>query len=392
MKTSLTIEGDYFEDKDLEEEKTYFYAITAFDEVPNESEHTEMLSAFTELGPQAPEMNNTLLDFSIKEDCYNDLINLYLWFKDRNGDKLDFEVSGENSIDVHIYQDNGTVILRPDKNWNGQEELTFYADDGEFEFWDDVVITVTAVNDAPGPAKIISPKEGFETNDTTPIIFEGSCDLDPDLVYGDELTLSWSSNISGELGTGPTLKNIVLDGGMHEITLTVTDSENARCTQTRIIFVASTKGTQIVDDNTTDDDLDLIKPVKIDDDPFAFLGNLMILMGIIAGVIVAVIVIIVFLVMRKKRPEDTTAYGGEPTTYGGETEAGSWETPLAPAYTPEPVARSPEPEQVPIPVLSEEMRRGLSDGTVQYTKPVPADSTAPRLEDILAQMGGNELS
>jgi len=66
--------------------------------------------------------------------------------------------------------------------------------------------------------------------------FKGTCD-DPDLLYGDELTFIWSSDIDGELGTGRNLSNIKLSVGEHNITLEVLDnaSENTSITITIIV-------------------------------------------------------------------------------------------------------------------------------------------------------------
>jgi uncharacterized membrane protein len=168
-------------------------------------------------------INNSIQDFSIPEDTIDDsTINLYYWFKDINNDPLEFKCEGQNNLSVTILQENGTVILIPKKNWNGKETLSFYANDSIYEIFDDVTITVTPVNDPPNPAVIITPEEKLKVENGTLINFSGICN-DVDLIYGDILTFNWSSNISGRIGSGENLTDIILQPGQHQILLEVMD-------------------------------------------------------------------------------------------------------------------------------------------------------------------------
>ena len=137
---------------------------------------------------------------------------------------MEFKCDGSEHIDVIIHQENGTVILIPEKDWNGRETLTFYADDGLYKVSDQVKITVTPVNDPPDCAKIISPKNNSKINEGHTLDFKGTCN-DPDLPYNDKLIFGWKSNISGELGKGQSLDDITLPIGEHLITFIVTDLE-----------------------------------------------------------------------------------------------------------------------------------------------------------------------
>jgi hypothetical protein len=212
-------------DNSLEEKTTYYYVLTAFDEVPNNSSYSNIAFGATILGQNGPVINNSVEDFSIPEDTIDDsTINLYYWFMDVNNDMLEFKCEGHNNLSVTIFQENGTVILIPKKNWNGQETLTLFANDSVYEISDDVTITVTPVNDPPGPASIITPVEGIEVKNGTKINFSGICN-DVDLIYGDRLTFNWSSNISGRIGTGENLTDIILPPGVHRILLEVSDIE-----------------------------------------------------------------------------------------------------------------------------------------------------------------------
>ena len=212
-----------FIDTGLDEETTYYYVLTAFDEVPNNSSYSNIAFGTTILGPHGPVINNSVDDFSIPEDTIDDsTINLYYWFKDINYDPLGFKCKDNGNISVTIFQENGTVILIPKKDWNGKETLIFYANDSIFEISDDIVITVTPMNDPPGPASIITPEEGIKVENGTKINFSGICD-DVDLIYGDILTFNWSSNISGRIGSSENLTDIILQHGQYQITLEVSD-------------------------------------------------------------------------------------------------------------------------------------------------------------------------
>jgi len=214
-------------DKDLTELTTYYYAITAQDEVPNESDLSSIIFATTPLGPHAPEINNSLLDFEVEEDSYDDIsINLYHWFKDINGDDLYFNCQGQEFIDVVIYLENGTVGLSPKRDWNGQEALTFHVSDGQYDVVGYVNITVTSVNDPPVDISITGPENNTVVENGTALTFEGFAH-DADIVYGDALTYSWSSDQSGVFGTGSLLHDITLSPGKHNVTLSVVDKESA---------------------------------------------------------------------------------------------------------------------------------------------------------------------
>ena len=177
----------------------------------------------TILGPHGPVINNSIEDFSIPEDTIDDsTINIYHWFKDINNDPLEFKCEGQEHFNVTIDQQTSKVTLKPEKNWNGKEALIFYANDSVYEISDNITITVTPVNDPPGPASIITPKDDIKVENGTKINFSGICD-DVDLIYGDKLTFNWSSNISGKFGSGENLTDIILQPGHHQILLEVSD-------------------------------------------------------------------------------------------------------------------------------------------------------------------------
>jgi parallel beta-helix repeat protein len=263
-----------FTDSGLDELTDYYYRITSFDEVPNESNISisEQVMASTLLGPHGPEINNSMPDLEIPEDTVDSTsINLFHWFKDVNNDPMSFRCEGDVHIIVSIDQQDGSVTLQPEEDWNGEETIIFYVYHGKLNVSDNITITVTPKNDAPGPAEILSPKDGVKITEGELINFKSSCD-DPDLVYGDNLTFIWSSNIDGELDTGCDLSGIKLSAGKHVITLTVKDNDGLESAATITVNVREKESSSLI------------------------------VAGVGAAIIAVVIIILIFLmVLRKKR-------------------------------------------------------------------------------------------
>jgi len=86
-----------------------------------------------------------------------------------------------------------------------------------------IEVSIEPEEDPPYPPVIFTPLEGQAFDDGTLLEFNGDCD-DPDLIYGDELSLKWISNITGILGNKKSLKEIALPVGSHSISLKATDS------------------------------------------------------------------------------------------------------------------------------------------------------------------------
>ncbi len=270
----LSLKGtEEYLDQDLEEITTYYYVIVAFDEVPNNSSFSNIINATTKLDSHSPVINNSIADFDMLEDTIDNItIDLKYWFTDINNDPLTFRCKGNLYIDVIINEKDGSVILIPAKDWCGPETITFYCSDDEFEISDNVTITVLPVNDPPETPEIISPINGLNITEGKKLTFEARCN-DPDLLYGDILTFTWSSDISGELGTGSVLKDMKLKAGEHEIILNVRDSYGNFSTAT--IKIRVLKGTV----------------------PVSFNYNIFLVIFII------VIIIVLFVLLLKKRAD-----------------------------------------------------------------------------------------
>jgi parallel beta-helix repeat protein len=212
-----------FTDLDLSDSTTYYYKLSAFDEVPNESNYSNIITATTTRKEYPPEINNTIAELFIYEDTIdNKSINLDHWFRDLNRDGLVYSCNDNVNIYVEIDNITGKVLLKPLKDWCGNETVTFTCYDGKFKVSDKLIIRVIPVNDPPGLVDIVSPLDGFEATEGEEINFDGICS-DPDEPYGDKLTFHWSSDLIGEFGYGRNLTGSKLPVGLHKITLTVID-------------------------------------------------------------------------------------------------------------------------------------------------------------------------
>jgi parallel beta-helix repeat protein len=303
---SALVTSTQFINDGLEDDTTYYYKIKAVDDVKLESPYSEIGIGTTELGPTPPEIGYYLESIYILEDSYDDTtIDLYIWFNDRNNDKLIFRCEGQDKIKVTIFPENGTVILRPTPDWNGQEVLTFYATDGIFPEVDvDVTITVTPVNDPPGRVEIIKPEDGIEITEGISIDFEGRC-TDPDQIYVDELTYQWSSDLTGSIGEGSILKDVALTVGEHRITLEVLDSDLEKSSAAVNVTVLKSSTAQQSDDQLEASD-----------------GFLLAAAGIIVIVVIIIVVLLFYINIKRKKSFKVGDEGSEPSSVLGKLTFG----------------------------------------------------------------------
>jgi hypothetical protein len=288
-------------DSGLDEDTIYYYKLKAIDDGNLSSLFSEPAFGRTKFGPKAPEINNSIYDFELEEDSRDELsINMHYWFKDVNNNQLTFRCEGQNHINVTIFQENGTVILVPEKDWNGLETLTFYANDSVFETFDNVTITITGVNDPPGIPVILEPQDNIEIVEGETINFRGIC-IDPDVPFGEELEYVWYSSIDKELGTGQNLTQVVLSLGEHIIDLKVRDN-SGRLTKTSInVTVLEKKSSKDGESDSNE--------------------NLILATGII--IIVIIILIIIFLLLRRKKKKDMENEKGKDENINPRFDTGS---------------------------------------------------------------------
>jgi len=123
----------------------------------------------------------------------------------------------------------------------------FYAGDSSYEINDVVKVTVLPLNDPPTDAIITVENRDYYDDTNQPAMGYAT---DVDIPYGDEITFTWSSNISGLIGTSKEV-NLMLPAGLHTVTLKVVDSIGAWCETS---FEIDILAIPIDDDDSSDDD------------------------------------------------------------------------------------------------------------------------------------------
>lgn len=134
-------------------------------------------------------------------------------------------------------------------------------------------LTVSNTNDPPWPVEIIKPVDSIEIDYGETLDFQGTCD-DPDMPYDprESLASKWYSNITGEIGTGELLNDILLPIGEHLITFEVTDLAGRNTTVSINVTVLETPQSDTDGDGMPNvwerkHELDPNDPNDVDKDP-----------------------------------------------------------------------------------------------------------------------------
>jgi len=150
---------------------------------------------------------------------------------DPNGDPLDYSVTSawetveiskmgslhvvarEEDIGPHLV----SVVVDDDRGGKAYMKLTFY---------------VKNLPEPPGPIEVFAPKNHSKWKEGEEIAFTVKV-VDPDTAHGEVLNVTWTSDISGPLGTMGTqemanLRRSDLPVGTHHITITVFDGTHER--------------------------------------------------------------------------------------------------------------------------------------------------------------------
>lgn len=307
-----------------------------------------------------PRIKSIIVPPSFNEDTES-LVDLSDAFDDPDGDPLSLSIkTSPVHIDATIDERTWMVRIRPYTDWNGEENITFVASDGELQVEQTILVTVRPVNDPPRFVAVNGrPIEGMEVNLTVmqdeqliinvtvidveqdtirfatnssrmtlntttgmmmftpgngdvgvlklslqvfelqhpeqksnlsfvitilnkndpmetpkitsplwnqtfkvedPIWLNGTC-FDPDLVYGETLNFTWSSNITGVLGWGSNVKLILTSPGRHNITLTVRDTEFSKTSSVEITVEAKEVTPPPVKPHKDEDGLRFLVPI-----------------------------------------------------------------------------------------------------------------------------------
>jgi hypothetical protein len=376
-----------YQDTGLNDSTTYYYVVTAVSDFPLESGYSDMVFDTTLFKSKIPQKWNPIEDFEIIEDSTdNTTINLYNVFRALENEKLTFWCVGQENIDVTIQQENGKVILKPKPNWNGMETLTFRASKtDEIVFASDIVnITVTPVNDPPGPAEIISPIEGAQIFANYTLVFKGGCE-DPDLIYGDELTYTWFSNRSGKLGEDEIFRNVSLPIGYHRITLAVTDWYGDT--------TYTTVNITILPIITEEEEKVPVEEGEADDT-----GLVIEILSLITILILILLLLIFFKIKKKPSSEADSELSVEvqepsspPPSKSEQVSNQASAQPQVEAEKPKPIATSepkPEPVQVTTPITSppQILSIGQSSPQAPTQKPeIQSPQIVPKLQEATQQ-------
>lgn len=150
--------------------------------------------AINVLDPNTPRFNGTISAQSWAEDTNkSNAFDLDTYFSDPNSDSLTFSISGNSSINITIDSNHFVSFSQP-PNWNGAETIFFIASDGTQSVKSNtIVLTVTAVNDAPYVKENLSHKSWKQGSNLTIDLDEYFGDADGSLLNYSASTLSYIS-------------------------------------------------------------------------------------------------------------------------------------------------------------------------------------------------------
>ncbi|MGA1822143.1 MAG: LamG-like jellyroll fold domain-containing protein [Thermoplasmatota archaeon] len=197
-------------------------------------------------------------------------------------------------------------ILRLSPIWSDVGDHVFVINLSDHEYSVPVEMTVQVIDIPDEPVAVIVEAEGPVMDDEN-VILDGSGSYDPD--EGDEMSFTWRSNISGNIGYEPIV-NVTLEPGLHNISLTVRDGRSLTSTSYFEILVMKSP------DPVAEDDDDEI----IDDDgneTSSGGGSLIpVVVGAAAGILILLLIggAVVFLIVRSKGSgtEDVEKEGEDP--------------------------------------------------------------------------------
>jgi len=202
----------------------------------------------------------------------------------KEGQRVDFD-GGASSDDGEVVEYNFDFGDGGSTGW--QDEATAshsYAagewtaslkvrDDEGVESANNAQVTITVTEKQPGenepPVAVIdrpTELEEFEVNKR--FVLDASGSYDPD---GDGLTYLWESDLEGELATDETASIYLEEEGVHTITLTVTDSDDATDSTTVMVNILPADDGDPADGDSDDDSL-----------PGPGLVTLLVLLGMVA--------------------------------------------------------------------------------------------------------------
>ncbi|MGA1872985.1 MAG: Ig-like domain-containing protein [Thermoplasmatota archaeon] len=155
---------------------------------------------------------------TIEEDQTGVVLDVMELFMDPDNDPLTIHV--ESIINIRAERIDGrNISLVPQEDWSGTASLVILAKDSGSGTRMNVTVIVEEVNDPPWGVSISMMDTVYQEGISFKL--RGSA-FDPDVPAGDSMEFIWTSNISGEIGTGAEI-DVEIPAGHHRITLTVRD-------------------------------------------------------------------------------------------------------------------------------------------------------------------------
>jgi hypothetical protein len=184
---------------------------------------------------------------------------------------------------------DGGISVDAVKGDVGQFSATLLVEDasGAFDTWD-ISITVLNVNDPPTILDILDPTNHTIVDQGVNVTFSVRVD-DPDVMFGQVLSVTWLSNISGPFMTRTSQEELTflkddLPVGVHTITVRLSDGEHVR--ESWVIL-------EVVEP--------YVPPPPKKDEPFLQTTSGM---GAVIAIVLAVVIVALFLVTRSRRKEE----------------------------------------------------------------------------------------
>ena len=151
---------------------------------------------------------------------------------DPTGDSLEWAAQTDAEF-LTFHSTSGDLIGTPTNDDVGEWSVEVSVTDERGGWaWSNFTLRVLNVNEAPYDARIMASGDYIKGKDQQ----LNATASDPDIKHGDTLTFKWTSDISGDLGTGPSIL-VSLPKGNHMITLTVTDSEGLSTTKSTVMEI-----------------------------------------------------------------------------------------------------------------------------------------------------------
>ncbi len=182
---------------------------------------------------EPPMITNTTLN--ITEDGGRFYLNLTNYIIDPDGEELNLVITQQSNLSAAIL-DNLTLWIEPAQDFNGLTLIRIRVNDKYEQRYMDIWVNVTPTNDVPTIWWVWG--SGY-WEITEGDFYAGTVDYsDIDLdMEGDEHTVTWTSDIDGNIGSGNSINITTLSPGQHTITVTVTDSAGSSDTASMTILV-----------------------------------------------------------------------------------------------------------------------------------------------------------